>query len=220
MIVEFLDGDQLGQRRLAAYMVAVVVGGDEDVDFLRPAALVASNTRSGIAVVVTGIAGIDQHRLAGRGHDQSGRAALHVDPVDIERAGLGLQKHRGRQSQENAKCSHLAGILSQRSIYSPPRHRDAETQRKIRLTEVRWSLSFWVLLRLARGGGRGNCVPPPCSLSGIRAAEQETAQCKPVVTSAPSARQPESSREFQPTRAAVIFLYSLRLGVSAVNARC
>ncbi len=84
VIQEMLDGDQLGECRRAADMIAVVMRDHQVVDLLEPGFLGCAKDSLGVAVIRSGIAGVDQQRLPFGSDDESGAAAFNVHPIDVE----------------------------------------------------------------------------------------------------------------------------------------
>jgi hypothetical protein len=64
-------------------VIGVKVAEDEVVDLLEPGLLGGREDPLGVAIADFP-AGIEQQRFAGRRHDQCGRAALDVDPIDLQ----------------------------------------------------------------------------------------------------------------------------------------
>ena len=85
MVEEMRDGNALRQFDEAADMIAVVVSGNEVVDLLE--ACLADSGHDAIGVAGGGRASvprIDEHRLTGRRHVESGVTALHVYHIHVQ----------------------------------------------------------------------------------------------------------------------------------------
>ena len=106
VIEKFANLDALHEIRHAAYVVGMKVG-DEHLVELRDACIFHRLLNAlGVAAVVAGPAGIDQHRSAGRRNNQRGLAAFHIDGVD-GKIGVcrlrGLGSSRARQDATNER---------------------------------------------------------------------------------------------------------------------
>ena len=77
-------GISFDERRHGADVIGVEVRGQQDVDFFQARLLGRGKNALGIAIVGRTIRGIDEHRLAARRDDESGGAALGVDPVNFQ----------------------------------------------------------------------------------------------------------------------------------------
>ena len=84
-----------------ADVIGVEVRGEQDIDFFQAGLLGRGEDALGIAIVGRAIRGIDEHRLAAGRDDESGGAALGVDPVNFQIARCGKQCARAKQSQHD-----------------------------------------------------------------------------------------------------------------------
>src|SRR5271168_5424348 len=108
MIDESSNLDALGQLRYATDMIAMVVSDDDIVDFLDLGVLHGGQDAVGIAPAEPSPAGVYQHGLARRRHDQRGLPALDVDEINLE--GFSARGAGERQQEEEAK-EHLTRIV-------------------------------------------------------------------------------------------------------------
>jgi hypothetical protein len=81
----------------AAHVVHVEVGHQQPVDFLDVGGLGGGQNAVRIAAVVARPAGVDQQRIAGWRHQQGGLPALHVNRINLQRAGWQNRGQRQRQ---------------------------------------------------------------------------------------------------------------------------
>src|SRR5262249_28378148 len=94
--VEVIDEDHLRKRSQSADMIGVEVANDQVVDFLQAGLLGRGVDSFGVAIADRP-SRVDEQRLSGRRHDQSGRAAFDVDPIYIESfRGRGFRESRDR----------------------------------------------------------------------------------------------------------------------------
>ena len=96
MIDEGADGQLAGELRHAAHVVLVEVRDQQVIDCLHAGVLGGRGDAVGVAAVVAGPAGIDQHGFAGGRHEERGLTAFDIDEVDLEILGGGEQGGAGR----------------------------------------------------------------------------------------------------------------------------
>ena len=86
---------------MRAEVIAVPVRGDQVIDLREAGVLDRRHDALGVSRRRrAAIAGIDEHRLARRRHEQRGVAALDVDDVDVERLASASAPRRRNQNGE------------------------------------------------------------------------------------------------------------------------
>ena len=93
VVDEIPDGDARCELGHAAKMIAVPVRGDQIVDLREARILDGGHDAFGISDRArAGVPRIDEHRCAGRRHEERGVAALHVDDIDVQRLGARVER--------------------------------------------------------------------------------------------------------------------------------
>ena len=96
VVDEHFDGQAPGHFGHAAEMVTVEVRNEQIVQLADTRVAGGSHDAIRIAVGKPGVAGVDEHRLPGRRHDQRRLAAFDVDEVDVERSRRLRRRRRPR----------------------------------------------------------------------------------------------------------------------------
>jgi hypothetical protein len=107
-LVQRADRHQLRELGHAAEVVHVEMREQQVVDALQPGDL-GRDLVDAPRVAPAGIAGVDQHGLARGRDDERGRAALDVDPVDVEGLVRGACRRRGNGEAERQTGSEGFG---------------------------------------------------------------------------------------------------------------
>src|SRR5262245_43271763 len=107
MIDERSDWNQARELGSAAVVVTMKVSDQEIVNPPKASVLCSGEDPPGIAPVVSGIAGVDEHRLASWRDNQRRLAAFDVDEIDVQRLGSeGRREERCRQDRCADESSH------------------------------------------------------------------------------------------------------------------
>ena len=115
VIEEPLDLDHPRELGETADVIGVEVRDQHVVELLEPGVLHRGHDAMRIAALGPRPAGVDEHRLAGRGDDEGRAPALDVDPVDVH--GLGRRGHRRAQGAGEG-TDHHADRTCRRSCVS------------------------------------------------------------------------------------------------------
>ena len=95
------------ERRHAADMIGVVMRDDEVVDARDACLLRRRRDAVGVTAAESREAGVDEHRLAGRRHEQRGLSPFDVDEIDAQGLailrGRSLRRRNGDRGGEQAK---------------------------------------------------------------------------------------------------------------------
>jgi hypothetical protein len=101
MIDERADRDSLGQLDQVPDVIDVVMGRDQIVDLLH--AGIRDRRQDAIEIPLPGEAGVDDGRLAGRSHVESGFAPFDINHPDFERPrrpALSRDEYAGEADQQ------------------------------------------------------------------------------------------------------------------------